>query len=265
MQSSRIHAAARAALIVACAAACLSAEHPSREGQGLPSDGPPPRTCPLAPDHEPGGELCRFDVTCSGGRLYGAYGNGCYRINECCELGCRQDLGPEPRLAGGGNENRPSELAHTLCEEYRLLHGARRPGDPCGDEFDCLPYAESATGQGEAWPELMACVDGTCREQAPITPADYEAPCMADVVEWTAGMISGVVMRGSCDNGQCSIADSSGVGHCTMQCQADADCPAGSSCRTQAIGRIVNFYDHGSGSFCAPTCRDTGTCDVMSE
>lgn len=262
---SRAGRGAAAAVVVACVTACLSAEHPSREGEGLPSDGPPPRACPPAPDPATPGELCQFQVRCAGGRLYGEYGQSCARINECCELGCRQDMST-PRLGAGGNDSRPSERAHMLCEEYRLLRGARRPGDDCGDEFDCLPYPESTTAEGEAWPHLMACVDGKCREQAASIPADYDAPCTPDIdVDTTVFVGSGLVTRGSCANGQCSIIDPSGLARCTMQCERDADCPVGSSCRAQPIGAIVNLYDHGVGSFCAPTCREAGSCDAMSE
>jgi len=173
-------------------------------------------------------------------------------------------MGAIPRLGGGGNLNRPTELARTLCEEYRIVHGSRRPGDACIDEFDCLPYPESESGQGDPWPHVLACVDGECREQAPAVPADYDAPCAPEVVRDTSSFGGpGTVTRGNCSNGQCSL-DGSGSGRCTMQCEVDADCPEGSSCKAQAIGPIVNLYDHGSGAFCIPACRETGTCDAMS-
>jgi hypothetical protein len=175
-------------------------------------------------------------------------------------------MGPTPRRSGGLNENRASELARTLCEEHRLSHGARRPGDPCVDEFDCLPYPESTTAEGEAWSHIMTCVDGECREQPASIPADYDAPCTPDVgVATNISVGSGVVTRGSCENAQCSITPFTGLARCTMQCELDADCPAGSLCRSQAIGPIANIYDFGSGWFCTPRCQDTGTCEAASE
>jgi hypothetical protein len=206
-----------------------------------------------------GQECSGIELTCSQGELTGVVGTACEPFVGRCELGCRKDYAPSAVVhAEGTSEEQARELGHTLCEEYRLLQGARRPGDPCNTEFDCLPYAAGSPRDGMSWPDLMTCVDNECRERAPSVPGDLGAACTPDASPEAASGYSaqGIVVPGSCENSLCNIAnDVPGTpGHCTLQCKDDAGCPRGWVCWNLSIGPIVDPYSFGSGNFCVDPC-----------
>jgi hypothetical protein len=206
-----------------------------------------------------GQECSGTEVTCSRGELTGLVGAACEPFVDHCELGCRKDYAPGAAVrADSTSEAQAREVAHTLCEEYRLLEGARRPGDACSAEFDCLPYAAGSPRDGMSWPDLMTCVDNECRERAPSVPTDFGEPCTPDAPPEAAAGYSeqGIVVPGSCENGLCNVANDvpASPGHCTLQCKDDAGCPRGWVCWNLSIGPILDPYSFGSANFCVDPC-----------
>jgi hypothetical protein len=212
-------------------------------------------------------ELCGLHARCKDGEINAVYGNACYEITERCELGCRTDQGVEPEYQDDGPEESARERSHIVCEEYRLSHGPRRPGDRCELEYDCLSYPESTAPQGLPWPRLMRCVDGTCQERAASVPSDFGAACAAEQPPVGVNLGSpGVVVKGGCDNGICNLHDDGSgaerAGACSMQCVEDADCPAGSVCRALMLGVYDDFYNAAFASVCVDACAGASPCDA---
>jgi hypothetical protein len=229
------------------------------DASGIPTECPPGTTCPLLS----AAECFGIEVSCSQGDVSGTYGPACTPIVDHCELGCRKDYAPNAVVSAEGSSSvQAHELGQTLCEEYRLLAGAHRPGDACSVDYDCLPYAPGSPKDGMPWPELLSCVDGECREGAPSVPGDFGAACTPDTPPSDASAYSaqGIVVPGSCENGLCNIGNEAGndvagaAGHCTLQCKSDAGCPRGWVCWGLSIGPILDPYSFGTGNFCVDPC-----------
>lgn len=211
-------------------------------------------------------ELCTLRARCKDGEINAVYGNSCFEVTDRCELGCRTDQGPEPEYIADGRIESQLEQFHVVCEEYRLSHGPRRPGDTCQVDYDCLSYPESTPTQGLPWPRLMRCVDGTCQERDASVPSDYGAACTAEQPPVGVNLGSpGVVVKGGCDNGVCNLRDDGSGGEragvCSMQCVEDADCPAGSVCGQLTVGVYDSPYDAAFASVCVDACAGLGRCE----
>lgn len=211
-------------------------------------------------------ELCALHARCKDGEINAVYGNACTELIDHCELGCRTDQGPEPEYRDDGPAASAPERSHVVCEEYRLSHGPRRPGDACQVDYDCLSYPESTPTQGLPWPRLMRCIDGSCQERDASVPSDYGAACTAEQPPVASVGVRGVIVKGGCDNGICNLSDDgTGTGEgragvCSMQCVENADCPAGSVCLRQTIGVYESFYNAAFASVCIDACAGIGQC-----
>jgi len=210
-------------------------------------------------------ELCGLHARCKDGEINAVSGNACFEFTARCELGCRTDQGVEPEYEDDGPDESALERSHVVCEEYRLSHGPRRPGDACQLEYDCLSYPESTPTQGLPWPRLMRCVDGTCQERDANVPSDYGAACAAEQPPVGVNLGGpGVVVKGGCESGICNLRDDGSgantAGVCSMQCVEDADCPAGSACRALMLGVHENFYNAAVANVCVDACAGASPC-----
>jgi hypothetical protein len=239
-----------------------SVEPAERVVSSIEASLPPTTPCPpgMTCNSRGPAECSGIEASCAQGELTSLVGTACSPVVDHCELGCRKDYAPNAVVyAEGTTEAQAHEVSHTLCEEYRLLSGARRPGDPCSADYDCLPYAPGSAKDGMPWPELMSCVAGECREAAPTVPEDFGAPCTPDAPPAPASAYSaqGIVVPGSCENGLCNVGNELGndaVGRCTLQCENDAGCPGGWVCWSLSIGPIDDPYSFGTGNFCVDPC-----------
>jgi hypothetical protein len=265
----------RSVCLFGWASACFVAPAPD-DGEPPPSN---PPVCPAGTScpPPPAGECFgRTSVRCSSGKLTGVYGYRCDAYMGECELGCRQDYPPGSSTSGPGvDSTEAAETSRILCEEYRVEHGARRPGDSCDNDFDCLPFLEAKPPDGTPWSAAMSCVDGVCREQVPEVPADFGAPCTPNAPLGPSDAVSqvGIVVEGTCEHTLCNIRDSvpGDPGRCTMQCTDDAGCPRGAACTAVSIGPILNLYAFPSAKVCLDPCNwtdcsastpDAGTADA---
>jgi hypothetical protein len=248
-----------AAWAFACGAS--TADGPDEPGSDPPAC-VPGASCP-PPDRR---ECFSAQASCSNGTLTGLYGYDCAAYSDRCELGCRSDYPASSSVTAQGIDySSVVESGHRLCEEYRIERGARRPGDACGTDFDCLPFPPEAPADGAPWPQMMGCVAGVCREQAPETPADFGAPCTPTrpLVAADAYSLSGIVVAGTCEHALCNIRDMvpGDPGRCTMQCSDDSGCPPGSVCTGVTIGTIVDVYHSPGAKVCLDPCITTA-CGV---
>ncbi|HTV25885.1 MAG TPA: hypothetical protein VMG12_44615, partial [Polyangiaceae bacterium] len=131
-----------------CAAACSGL---TTAGDGETADPGPACPAGMPCPGEWFRECFSVNARCVDGQLTGEYGYSCQAYTGRCELGCRQDYSSGSLSVGQGIDYRDVvETGERLCEEYRIEHGARRPGDGCGSDFDCLPFLPGAPPDGTA-------------------------------------------------------------------------------------------------------------------
>lgn len=147
-----------------------------------------------------------------------------YEVGEC-EDGCRSDtFFPDP----SGPDGWP-----IMCEENR----PRAVGEPCASDDDCSPAETSAddSTDGPVEKELECDTDaGTCID--PNNP-DYLSYCDADPdqLDGASGYLlpDGQISIPNCADGSyCYVTENADQScqFCTIECESDATCPAGSSC-----------------------------------
>lgn len=167
-----------------------------------------------------------------------------------CREGCSDG---DPRYP------RPEKLSHLFeDEELRQAFCAeginRRPGDPCSGDIHCRPAAE---GVGR-----LECDDGsrTCVEvERPPAPPELFQHC--GLTSHASAETVKLVKAPNCE--VCLVLtpeDRCASQACSMLCQFDEDCPAGSSCSCAGLppfpGTSSISDGRGGACYCIPATED---------
>ena len=237
---------------------------PAVDSDTRPPDTRPPDTRDPAAC-EPG---CHYDcfggLTCHEGGVY----QNAFSPRPCCHHG---DFAGDPKVCAPGNTpayscpsgkcGGPVDRRYESCLRWSAGASARIPdhllrlacgegkshvaGDPCKTDEDCRPAAETQPGQ-------LTCDRATSRcvaEMGPVAPSWYGKTCGIGPAE-VVGSFNITLVRGkTCDLCLASWPDRAQCLRqaCTMPCQFDEDCPAGSVCMC-----TLGPSGQGVQQFCAP-------------
>jgi hypothetical protein len=244
-------------------------------GDAIDAPAPPPdsgrEAPPPPPLPEPPGDACQagchFDcfggTVCKDGSVYtNAFApRPCCRISDFSgdDLVCAQRTSPYRCPSGrcGSRDRRydfclarspsisgplPDHLLRLSCEEGR----PHVVGDLCAADEDCRPTADAVAGR-------LRCdrASGRCVAEPRVTPAAYGGSC--GLSQEQARALDKLGPGKTCPLCYVHLGDAT-CQACTVSCQLDEDCPAGSVC-------LCAYPRFSSGTailqFCAPLARSS--------